>query len=127
MDQETASYIWRCAYAQQGFGSSLQTVEHPMVATKSLRSWPLRPALKGAPMDVIYHSEISIQHTVMNHIKVLLKSTGRSDYVLSQNDECVTAMKSIPHGEITGMCRVHIADPSDKHQQRRGLKPGNIT
>ena len=78
-------------YAQQGLGSSLQTVEHPMVVTKSLRSGPLRPALKGAPMDVIYHSEIGAPHTmieVMNHIKVLLKSTGRSEYILFQDDEC---------------------------------------
>ncbi len=30
----------------------LQPIEHQMVATKFLLSWPLRPALKGAPMDV---------------------------------------------------------------------------
>ena len=56
--------------AQQGFRSSLQLIEHQMVATKSLQSWPLRPALKGAPMDVIYHSEIGTPLTmteVMNH------------------------------------------------------------
>ena len=43
---------------------------------KVLQSGPLRPALKGAPMDIIYHSEIGTQHTmieVMNHIKVQLK------------------------------------------------------
>ena len=71
----------RLPYAQQGLGSSLQTVEHQMVATKSLKSGPLRPALKGAPMNVIYHSEIGTQYTmieVMNHFKVLLESTGRS-------------------------------------------------
>ena len=93
----------RLPYAQQGLGSSLQTIEHQMVATKSLKSWPLRPGLKGAPMDIIYHSEIGTQHTmieVMNHIKVLLKSTGRSDYLPSQGDVCVTAMKSISSGEI---------------------------
>ena len=44
----------------------------------------------------------------MNHIKVQLKSTGRSEHILSQDDECVTAMNSIPPSEI--MCRVHIAD-----------------
>ena len=90
-----------------------------MVATNSLQSWPLRPALKGAPMDVIYHSEISIQHTVMNHIKVLLKSTGRSEYILSQDDESVTAMNSIPPGEIMGL--VHIADQSDKAPATTGI------
>ena len=45
----------RLPYAQQGLGSSLQ---HRMDATKSRQSGPLRPALKGAPMNVIYHSEI---------------------------------------------------------------------
>ena len=62
-------------YAQQRLGSSLQTVEHQMVATKSFLSWPLRPALKVAPMDVLYHFEICTLHTmleVINHIKVLL-------------------------------------------------------
>ena len=49
---------------------------------------------------------------VMNHIKVQLKPTGRPEYTASQDDECVTAMNSIPLGEI--MCRVHIADQSDK-------------
>ena len=66
-------------------------------------------------MDTVYHSEIGTPHTmieVMNHIKVLLKPTGRSEYILFQDDECVTAMNSIPPGEI--MCRVHIADQSDK-------------
>ena len=102
----------RLPYAQQGLGSSLQ---HQMVATKSLRSWPLQLALECAPMDTMYHSEIGIPHTmieVMNHIKVQLKPTGRPEYSGSQDDECVTAMNSIPPGEI--MCRVHIADQSDK-------------
>ena len=102
----------RLPYAQQGLRSSLQTVEHQMVATKSLQSGPLRPglrpALNGAPMDIIYHCSIGTQHAmkeVMNHIKVLLKSTGRSKYILSQNDECVVVKKNIHPGEI--MCRVH--------------------
>ena len=43
----------RLPYAQQGLGSSLQ---HQMVATKSLRSGPLQPALKCASMDTMYHS-----------------------------------------------------------------------
>ncbi len=76
-------------------------------------------------MDVEFHSEIGAQHTmieVMNHIKVLLKSTGRPEYFLFQDDECVTAMNSIPPGEIMG--RVHIADSLTKHQQRRRLMPG---
>ena len=67
----------RLPYAQQRLGSSLQTVEHQVVATKSLQSWPLRPVHKDAPMDVIYHSEIGTPHTmieVMHHIKVLLKN-----------------------------------------------------
>ncbi len=62
-------------------------------------------------MYVIYCSEIRNLHTmieVMSHIKVLLKSTGSSDYFLSQDDECVTAMKSTPPCEI--MCWVHIAE-----------------
>ena len=42
----------RLPYAQQGLGLSLQLIEHQVVATKSLLSWPLRPALKGVPMDV---------------------------------------------------------------------------
>jgi hypothetical protein len=66
-------------------------------------------------MDVEFHSEIGTPHTtieVMNHIKVLLKSTGRSEYFLFQDDECVMAMISVPPGEIMG--RVHIADQSDK-------------
>ena len=45
----------RLPYAQQGLGSNLQ---HQMVAAKSIQSGPLRPALKGAPMDILYHSEI---------------------------------------------------------------------
>ena len=95
-----------------------------MVATKSLQSGPLRPALKleGAPMDAMYHSEIGTSHTmieVMNHIKVQLKPTGISEYILSQDDECVTAMNSIPPGEI--MCRVHIADQSDNAPATEGI------
>ena len=73
-------------------------------------------------MDVIYHSEVDTPHTmieVMNDIKVLLKSTGRSDHFLSQDDECVMAMKSIPPGEI--MCRVHTADRSDKAPATKGI------
>ena len=46
----------RLQYAQQGLGLSLQLIEHQVVATKSLWSRPLRPALKGAPMDVKFHS-----------------------------------------------------------------------
>jgi hypothetical protein len=56
---------------------------------------------------------------VMNHIKVLLKSTGRSKCFLSQDDEGVTAMKSIPPGKI--MCRVQIADRSDKAPATEGI------
>ncbi len=56
---------------------------------------------------------------VMNHIKVLMKSTGRSEYFLFQDDECVTAMNSIPHGEIMG--KVHIADRSDKAPATKGI------
>ena len=129
MNRETASYIWRCGpvgrsswlqYAQQGLGLNLQ---HQMVAAKSIQSGPLRPALKGAPMDILYHSEIGTPHTmieVMNHIKVLLKSTGRSVNILPQDDECVTAMNSIPPGEI--MCQVHIANQSDKVQATKGIE-----
>ena len=75
---------------QQGLRSNLQ---HQMVATKSIQSGPLRPALKGAPMDIIYHSEIGTPHTmieVMNHSKVQIKPTGGSEYSCSQYNECVT-------------------------------------
>ncbi len=67
-------------------------------------------------MNVKFHSEIGTPHTmlaVMNHIKVLLKSTRRSEYFLFQDDACVTAMNSIPPGVIMGL--VHIADRSDSN------------
>ena len=72
-------------------------------------------------MDVIYHSEIGTPHTmieVMNHIKVLLKSTASSESILFQDDECVTAMNSIPPA-------LHIN--LTKHQQLKVLRPGNIS
>ena len=60
---------------------------------------------------------------VMNHIKVQLNPTGRPEYSSSQDDECVTAMKSIPGtippGEI--MCRVHIADRTEKAPATKGI------
>ncbi len=129
MDQETASNIGHCCgkvilatVCQQGLGLSLQLIEHQVVATKSLLSWPLRLALKGATMDVKFHSEIGNPHImieVMNHIKVLLKSTGRSEYFRFQDYECVMAMNSIPPGEIMG--RDHIADRSDKAPATKGI------
>jgi hypothetical protein len=54
--------------------------------------------LKVRQMDVKFHSEIGTPHTmieVMNHVEVLLKSTGRSEYFFFQDDECVTAVRSI--------------------------------
>ena len=60
---------------------------------------------------------------VMNHIKVQLTSTERSEYSCSQYNECVTAMKDTPLGEI--MCRhclVHIADQSDKAPATKGIE-----
>ena len=57
---------------------------------------------------------------VMNHIKVQLKPTGRPEYTGSQDNECVTAMNSIPPGEIMG--RVHIADQSDKASPTTGIE-----
>ena len=57
---------------------------------------------------------------VMNHIKVQLNPTGRPEYSSSQDDECVTAMKSIRPGEI--MCRVHIADQSEKAPAAKGIE-----
>ncbi len=71
-------------------------------------------------MDVKFHSEIGPPHTmieVMNHIKVLLKSTGRQEYFLFQDDECVTAMNSIPPGEVMG--QVHNC--SDKAPATKGI------
>jgi hypothetical protein len=55
----------------------------------------------------------------MTYIKVLLKSTGRSKYILFQDDVCVAAMNSIPPGEIMG--RVHNADRSDKAPATKGI------
>ena len=42
---------WR-TYAQQELEWSLQLIDFLMVATKPLQSWPLRPALKGALVDI---------------------------------------------------------------------------
>ncbi len=97
-------------YAQQGLGSRLQLLEHQVDATKVVQSWPLRQALKSAPMEVKYHPEMETPHTmievlkarnrlpllltisinehnmmieVMNHIKVLLKSTERSGFFIT--------------------------------------------
>ncbi len=36
----------------------------------------------------------------MNHIKVLLKSTEKSEFFLFQDDDCVTAMSSIPPASL---------------------------
>ena len=88
-----------------------------MVAAKSIQS------VEGAPMDIIYHSEIGTPHTmieVFNHIKVMLKYAGRSEYILSKDNECVAVMNSIPPGE--SMCRVHIADQSDKAPATKGIE-----
>ena len=92
VDQETARRIWQCCgkavsatVCPARTRLSLQLIEHQVVATKSLWSGQLRQALKGAPMDVKFHSEIGTQHTmikVMNHIKLLLKPTGKSEYFL---------------------------------------------
>ncbi len=49
----------------------------------------------------------------------MLKSTGRSEYFPFQDEECVTAMNSIPPGEIKGP--VHIADGSDKATATKGI------
>ncbi len=92
-------------YAQQGSGS--------------FRPGPLRPALKGAPMDVIHHSKNDTQHA-MKDIHVLLLLTGESEYFCSHLDECVKAMMKIPPGEIMG--RVHMADRSDKAPAMKGIE-----
>ncbi len=58
----------RQPYALQGSGS--------------IWPWPLQPGLEGAPIDAIHHSEIGTKHAmteVMDHIQVLLNSTGRSE------------------------------------------------
>ena len=118
----------RLPYAQQGLGSNLQ---HQMVAAKSIQSGPVRPALKGAPMDILYHSEIGTPHTmieVMNHIKVQLKPTGRPEYSGSQDDECVTAMNSTTtvYLLVKSCAGFTLQTNLTKHQQRRGLRPGSI-
>ncbi len=50
-----------------------------------------------------------------------LKSTAwrGSENFLSQDDDVVTAMKTTPSGET--MCRVHIADRSDKAPATKGI------
>jgi hypothetical protein len=98
----------RLPYSKQGLGL--------------IQSGIIRPALKGAPIDVIYHSKFGNQHTmieVMNHIKVLLKSTGGSEYSCSQYNKCVTTLMTILPGEI--MCRV-LADRSDKAPATTGIE-----
>ena len=86
-------------------------------------------ALKSVLMDVKHYSEIDTPFTmieVMNRINVilgkgpLLKSIGRSDYILSQDYECVEAMMKIPYGEVTGMSRDHTLDGSDKSVSNEG-------
>ena len=73
----------RRPYAQQGLGS--------------IRSGPVRPALEGAPMDVIHHSEIGTQNAmtkVTNQIQMLLNLTGISEHFCPQYNECVMDMKA---------------------------------
>jgi hypothetical protein len=75
----------RQPYAQQGLGS------------ESILPGPLLPALDGAPMDVIHHSDIGTQNTmteVTNHIQVLLNLTGSSEHFCPQYNECVMDMKA---------------------------------
>ncbi len=57
------------------------------------------------------------QHTV----RPLLKSIGKLEYpnFISQDDECVTAMMTIPPCEIMG--QVHIADRSDNAQANKEI------
>ncbi len=55
---------------------------------------------------------------VMNHIKVLLKLTGRSEYFLFQDDECDLLVKS--------WARFTLQIDLTKHQQQRGLMPGHF-
>jgi hypothetical protein len=80
-------------YAQQGL--------------RLILPWPLRPALEGAPMDVIHHSEICTKHTmteVTNHIQVLLNLTGRSEHFCLQYNECVMDMKA----KMGSICKAMI-------------------
>ncbi len=92
VEQITLGYIWRCGGKPGNFVSATVC--------------PVRLAFKGAPMDVMHHSETDTQHA-MNHIQVLLKLTGGSEYFCSHFDECVKTMMKIPPGEIMGL--VHIA------------------
>ena len=65
----------RLMYAQQELEWSLQLIDFPMVATKLLQSWLLRPALKGVLMEVKFYSEIGPPFTmikVMTRIQVVL-------------------------------------------------------
>jgi hypothetical protein len=66
---------------------------------------------------------------VMNPLKMLLKSTGRSEYFLLQDDEYVTAMKRIPPARLLVKSWAGFTLQFDltKHQQRRGLRPGKVT
>ena len=74
-------------------------------------SGPLRPALEGAPMDVIHHSEIGAQNAmteVTNHIQVLLNLTGRSEHFCPQYNECVMNMKAEMGSSCKAMIRSRI-------------------
>ena len=64
----------------------------------------------------------------LQSLQPLLKSIGRLDYpnFISQDDECVMAMMTIPPGESWARFTLQI-NPT-KHTQRRGLimMPGKI-
>jgi hypothetical protein len=62
-----------------------------------------------------------MNHTKVVHVKgPLLRSTGRSDYVLFQDDDFVTTMMRTPYGKI--MSLGHTADRSIKSIGKEGDK-----
>ena len=82
MDQETACHIPQCdgkvvsAYVCPArVGKELATYRFSNGCNKQLQSWSLRSALKGARMDVKFHSEVDTPFSiikVMTCIKVVL-------------------------------------------------------
>ncbi len=98
----------RQPYAQQGLGS--------------IRSGPLRPALKSVPMDVIHHSEIGTQNAmteVTNHIQLLLNLTGRSEHFCLHYNESMMDMKAEMGSNRKAMVRSGISFDKLSNEQKQ--------
>ncbi len=86
-----------------------------------VRQWMLNSIPRLAPRIVVVFFSAHTMIEVKNHIKVLLKSTGRSEYFLFQDDECVTAI--IVYLLMKSWAGFTLQINLTKHQQRRGLMP----